>query len=258
MISSYYRPEKISDALDLLSDDQVKTIPMGGGTALDHYSSEPIAVVDLQKLGLNNLRSRGSVLEIGATVTLQNLFDHDSLQDALGRAIRQETSYNLRQVGTVAGTLVSSDGRSPFATAMLALDPTLILEPGEERISLGDLLALREGSLAGKLITQIELPLNVCLATRSVARTPADLPIVFAAVGLWPSGRTRISLGGYGEAPLLAMDGPGSEGMQAAARDAYSDSGDQWASADYRQDMAVLLVKRCAAELDIEIEHNNN
>lgn len=256
MISEYYRPRKISEALDLLSDDQVNAIPMGGGTALDHYSSEPVAVVDLQELGLDKLRARGSLLEIGATVTLQNLMEHESLQDSLKRAVRQETSYNLRQVGTIAGTLVSSDGRSPFTTAMLALDPTLILQPGEESISLGELLALRERSLSGKLITQIELSLNVRLATRSVVRTPADLPIVYVAVGSWPSGRTRIALGGFGKAPLLAMDGPEKEGMESAARNAYSSAGDQWASAEYRQEMAALLVKRCATELESEIENN--
>lgn len=257
MISEYYRPRKLSEALDLLSDDQVKAIPMGGGTALDHYSSKSVAVVDLQELGLDELHTRGSLLEIGATVTLQNLMEHDPLQDSLKRAVRQEASYNLRQVGTIAGTLVSSDGRSPFTTAMLALDPTLILQPGEEKISLGDLLALRERNLVGKLIVQIDLSLNVRLATRSIARTPADLPIVFAAVGSWPSGRTRIVLGGYGEAPLLAMDGPEKEGMETAARNAYGGAGDQWASAEYRQEMAALLVKRCATELESEIENND-
>jgi CO/xanthine dehydrogenase FAD-binding subunit len=256
VISEYYRPKKISEALDLLADDQVNAIAMGGGTALDHYSSGSIAVVDLQDLGLDNLHARGSVLEIGATVALQNLLDHDPLQDSLKIALRHETSYNLRQAGTVAGTLVASDGRSPFTTAMLALDPMLILQPGEERISLGDLLVLREGSLAGKLITQIELPLNVRLAVRSVARTPADLPIIYAAVGLWPSGRTRVALGGFGNAPILAMDGPEKEGIETAARSAYSLAGDQWASAEYRQEMAALLVNRCIAELESEIDKN--
>lgn len=254
MISDYFRPKEISDALKLLADDKIQAIPMGGGTALDHYSPEPVAVVDLQELGLNNLRSRGSILEIGATVTIQSLLDLDQLQDALKTAVRLEASYNLRQMATVAGTLVSADGRSSFTTAMLALDPTLILQPGEQEISLGDLFLKRDGILARKLITRIELSMNVRLAIQSVARTPADLPIVFAAVGLWPSGRARIALGGFGKAPMLAMDGPEKEGMEAAARNAYSNAGDQWASAAYRQDMAELLVRRCSAELESDID----
>lgn len=252
MISEYFRPKEISEALDLLVDDQIQAIPMGGGTALDHYSPAPVAVVDLQELGLNNLRARGSTLEIGATVTLQSLMDHDPLQDALKAALRQEASYNLRLMATVAGTLVSADGRSTLSTAMLALNPKLIMEPGEQEVSLGDVFTNREGILAGKLITRIELPMNVRLAIKSVARTPSDLPIVFAAVGLWPSGRTRIALGGYGQAPMLAMDGPEKEGMEAATLNAYSNAGDQWASAEYRQNMAELLVRRCIAELESE------
>jgi CO/xanthine dehydrogenase FAD-binding subunit len=254
VISEYFRPKEISEALDLLANEQIQAIPMGGGTALDHYSPEPVAVVDLQDLGLNNLRARGSMLEIGAAATLQSLIDHDPLQDALRIAVRREASHNLRQVATVAGTLVSADGRSAFTTAMLALDPTLILQPDEREVSLGDMLVKREGFLAGKLITRIDLSMNVRLATQSVARTPADLPIVFAAVGLWPSGRTRITLGGFGNAPMLAMDGPEKEGMETAARNAYSNAGDQWASAEYRQEMAKVLVRRCFAELESDID----
>ena len=257
MISKYFRPKELSEALDLLADDQIRAIPLGGGTALDHYSAKPVAVVDLQELGLNYLRARGSLLEIGATVTLQKLLDHDPLQDALKAAVRREASYNLRQMATVAGALVSADGRSSFATAMLALDSTLVLQPDEQKVSLGDLLAIRKGSLEGKLITRIELSMNVRLATQSVARTPADLPIVIVAVGLWPSGRTRIALGGFGSAPVLAMDGPEKDGMEAAARNAYSNAGDQWASDEYRREMAELLVRRCFTELESKNEYKS-
>jgi len=83
-----------------------------------------------------------------------------------------------------------------------------------------------------------------------VARSPADLPIVCAAVAKWPSGRTRVILGGYGESPLLAMDGPNPQGADIAARDAYREAGDQWASAEYRSDVAAKLTRRCIDEFE--------
>lgn len=250
MIVEYYRPKNLAEALALVADPKTKTVFMGGGSTIDRYNTEPFAVLDLQDLGLNTLQSKGNTLEIGATATLQALYEQSQIQTGLKNAIYREASINLRQVATVAGTLVASDGRSPFTTAMLAIDPSITLIPGEERINLGDLLALRDKNLNSKLITKIAMPLNVQLAYQYVARTPADLPIVCAAVARWPSGRTRVVLGGTGETPILALDGPESGGEQISAADAYSHVGDQWASAEYRQEMAQVLVKRCLSRLE--------
>ena len=171
------------------------------------------------------------------------------LAEAIYRAVRHETTFNLRQVATVAGTLVAADGRSPFATVMLALDARLTILPDEEAISLGDLLPFRFERLRHRLITKISIPASARLAYEYVARTPADQPIVCASVARWPSGRTRLSLGGYGSEPVLVMDGPEPGGVEIAARAAYSQAGDEWASAEYRAEMAVVLTNRCQAKL---------
>jgi CO/xanthine dehydrogenase FAD-binding subunit len=254
MIVEYFRPKNIPETLDLLSNPHIQTVLMGGGTAIERYGSEPIGVVDLQDVGLNDLSSRGKKLEIGATVTLQTLLEHNQIQDALKKTIHLEAGQNLRQVATVAGALVASDGRSPFTTAMLALDASLTSEPGDEQVSLGNMLALRQESLENRLITKITLGLNAQFAYEYVARTPADRPIACAAVAVWPSGRTRVALGGYGSAPLLAMDGPEKDGAEETVRDAYSLASDQWAAAEYRQETVVVLVRRCLANLDTEIK----
>jgi CO/xanthine dehydrogenase FAD-binding subunit len=250
MIVEYYRPKNIAETLNMLANTQINTILMGGGTAIDRYSTEPFAVLDLQDVGLDNIQVRGSVLEIGATATLQSLFEHSDIQEALRKSIYREATQNLRQVATVAGTLIASDGRSPFTTALYALDASLTMIPDEEKIQLGSLLPLRKNNLANRLVTKVTIPLNVRLAYEYVARTPADLPIVCAAVAVWPSDRTRVVLGGFGEGAVLAMDGPDREGAEIAAGDSYSHADDQWASASYRQEMAKVLVKRCLANLD--------
>ncbi len=249
MIVEYYRPKDIAETLNLLANTQINTVLMGGGTAIDRYSIEPFAVLDLQDVGLSSIQVRGSVLEIGATATLQSLFENSEIQEALRKSIYREAAQNLRQVATVAGTLIASDGRSPFTTALYALDASLTMIPDDEKIQLGSLLPLRKKNLTNRLVTKITIPLNVRLAYEYVARTPADLPIVCAAVAVWPSGRTRVVLGGFGEVPILAMDGPDREGAEIAAGGAYSHADDQWASASYRQEMAKVLVKRCLANL---------
>lgn len=248
MIIEYHRPNTLEEALSLLARSDVKTLPLGGGTRLNQPSQERFAVVDLQTLGLNMLERRGNTWALGAMLTLQALLESPGISPALEVAIRQEASYNLRQVATLAGTLVSADGRSPFATILLALDALLELKSvatPSEWISLGDFLPVRAQRLSGRLITNVTLPSNARLAYESVARTPVDLPIVCAALAQWPSGRVRLAIGGFGDAPALAFDGPESGGLEVAARDVFTGAGDEWASAEYRQDVAATLAKRC-------------
>jgi len=247
MIVEYHRPEKIEEALALIARQEPLTVPLGGGSALNRLAESSLAVADLQMLGLDSMRTRGNTLLLGATVRLEQLLQAPELPLAFRKVIQHEASYNLRQVATVAGSLVVADGRSPFATAALALDATVSVLPGEEELSLGDLLPVRTERLRGCLITQVTLPLNASLGYEYVARTPADRPIVAVAVARWPSGRTRIALGGYGSAPLLAMDGPEANGAEIAVEDAFSQAGDQWASAAYRQSAGATLVQRILA-----------
>jgi CO/xanthine dehydrogenase FAD-binding subunit len=250
MIIEYHRPTTLEEALELLRRPEPTSLPLGGGSVLNRPDARPLAAVDLQALGLDTYGLRGNTLELGATLTLQALLEAGAGMPALNAAILHEATHNLRQVATVAGTLVAADGRSPFTTALLALDATLTLQPGDEAFSLGDLLPLRDERLPRRLITQVIIPANARLAYEYVARTPADRPIVCVAAAQWPSGRTRLAVGGFGAAPRLAFDGTESEGAALAARSACSQGQDAWASAEYRQEVAQVLAQRCISSLE--------
>jgi len=248
MIKEYYRPQNLEEAIQLLA--QTDTLPLGGGTLLSKPGPAPVKVVDLQALGLNTIQKKGNNLEIGATVTLQQLLESDFVTKALKTALKLEAPLNMRNAATVAGTLVAADGRSTFVTILQALDAKVTVTSGQSSvISVGDFLPLRPENLQGKLIVSIEIPMNVKLAFETVARTPGDKPIVCAALVQWPSGRTRLALGGYGKAPLLAMDGTEAEGVEAAARNAFHEATDEWASAEYRTDVAAMLANRCITSI---------
>ena len=246
MITTYHRPKTLDEALTLLT--QTNRIPLGGGTLLSRSAPDAVEAVDLQALRLDSINRNGNTLEVGATVTLQELLESEHSPEALKTALRLEAPLNIRNAATVAGTLVSCDGRSTFATALLALDSKLELRRSTEEsqvISIGDFLPLRPRAL----ITSITMPLNAKLAFEYVSRTPADKPIVCAALAQWNSGRTRLVLGGYGKNPLLAMDGTEADGLETAARNAFHESTDEWASAEYRMDVAATLAKRCLGSL---------
>jgi CO/xanthine dehydrogenase FAD-binding subunit len=252
MITQYLRPKTLQEAFELLSHADVH--PLGGGTVLSRPTGESFTVVDLQALGLDHLSKSGDKLEIGATTSLQSLLESAYIPEALKTALLLETPLNLRNLATVAGTLITCDGRSPFAVVMLALDAKLTFMPGNEQITLGNFLPIRirvEGVSPissippHKLITKIEIPLNTRLAFETVARTPADKPIVCASLAQWPSGRNRLALGGYGHSPALAVDGNAPNDLEASARNAFAEAGDAWASKEYRQEIAAVLAKRC-------------
>jgi CO/xanthine dehydrogenase FAD-binding subunit len=132
----------------------------------------------------------------------------------------------------------------------MALDARLVWLPGNQEISLGDWMPLRMERRPGKLIVEVAIPANVKVWYESVARTPEDLPIVMVAAALWPSGRTRVVVGGYGKAPLLAMDGTEVGGAAAAVRNALSQAEDAWASAAYRQETGGVLIQRSLKKIE--------
>ena len=253
MIVEYQRPKTIPEALTLLARDQPVSYPLGGGTYLNRGMERQYAVVDLQELGLATISKAGNQLNLGATLTLQQLLAYKGLPDDIYASIKHEATYNIRQMATIAGTLVTVNGRSPFATCMLAVDASLeILELNASpiQVRLGDWLPVRAETKPGMLITKISFPLNASVAYEYIARSPADQPIVCTAIARWTSGRTRLALGGWGKAPILALDGPDSGGIEIAGRNAYSHAEDEWAGAEYRLEMAGVLAARCLQRLN--------
>lgn len=240
MITAYHRPQTLDEALELLS--RPNTQPLGGGTLLSHHDSNPVEAVDLQSLGLDSISHKGNDLELGATLTLQRLLESEVCPAALKVALKLEAPINIRNAATLAGTLVAADGRSTFAVSLLSLDAKItVISHQLSVISIGEFLLTHPHGL----ITQIAIPLNAKFTFEYVSKTPADTPLICAALTQWNSGRTRLALGGYGKTPLLAMDGTEVDGLDIAARNAYHEANDEWASAEYRMDVAATLAKRC-------------
>lgn len=253
MITAYHRPKTLDEALTLLAQPNI--LPLGGGTLLSQArastapaaplsATDSIEVVDLQYLGLDTIKKNGNNLELGATLTLQALLESEHCPDALKSALKLEAPLNIRNSATIAGTLVACDGRSTFASVLLAMDAKLDIRYSKDdsRVAnIGDFLPLRPRGL----ITSITIPLNVKLAFEYVSKTPADKPLVCVALAQWNLGRTRLAVGGYGKSPMLAMDGTEAGGIEVAAKNAFHEATDEWASAEYRMDVASTLAKRC-------------
>jgi CO/xanthine dehydrogenase FAD-binding subunit len=257
----YHRPKSLQQALELLG----RARPLGGGTALTPHRTELTGVLDLQDLDLAGIEPGDGRLLIGGTLRLQALAEGiPGLPPALAQVCRQEAGWNLRNQATVAGCVVTGDGRSPLLAALLALDARIHLEPGGEQIPIEEFLVRRPGAADGRLIVALGLPLAAQLVYEGVARSPADRPLVCAAVSRLapaPEGEWRVVLGGYGDRPIrvetaeAALSGNGAASLEAlasaeqAAASAYSIAADAWASAEYRAAVAGVLVRRRAQAL---------
>lgn len=250
MIGEYYRPSSVQEAVALLMDKERALRPMGGGTSLSRQQEGQFGVVDLQNVDLDTLEKRGQNITCGAMVRLGALMAHPDIHPEIQRAIKIDANENIRNAATLGGWLVSGDGRSILTTVLLALDASLTWEPGNKHVTLGDWLPLRNQEPHGVLITDVEWALGPYLVFEYVARSPKDRPILILAAAQWRSGRTRIALGGYGESPIIAMDGPGENGADLASRDAYYEAEDQWATALYRREVAANLALRCLERIN--------
>ncbi|MFU8826039.1 MAG: FAD binding domain-containing protein [Brevefilum sp.] len=250
MIGKYFRPNSVEEALALLTEDGKDRRPMGGGTSLSRKQAGGFDVVDLQETGMADIKENSQGIMVGAMVRLSTLMAHEKAHLEIGRAIRIDASENIRNIATLGGWLVSGEGRSVLTTVLLALDAKLTWAPGEVQVGLGDWLPLRGQNQPGVLLTEIGWKTGSQLTFEYVARSPKDQPIIIVAVARWGSGRTRVALGGFGQAPIIAMDGIGSDGVDIASRDAYFEAEDQWASAEYRREVAAKLALRCIMRLD--------
>src|SRR3990172_1855176 len=142
----YHRPKSLAEALALLERGR----PLAGGTSLTAERARVSGVVDLQGLSLDSLEITAAEVIAGATLTLEAFAQGCEIEaPALAEAARREAAHNLRNMATVAGTLVAADGRSPLATVLIAAKAQLTLEPGAESAPLDRLLERREGVRAG-------------------------------------------------------------------------------------------------------------
>ncbi len=254
---NYHRPKTIKETLALME----KGVPLAGGTALTPQRYDVDAVIDLQDLKLDELKVGKSKIRIGATVKLQALIKaQDDIPQALAQACRQEAALNIRNAATIGGAVMTGDGRSPLLTALLALDASVITEPGKNSEPLEKLLEKRDERRKPRLIVALEMMRPKRMVYEQVSRSPADRPLVCLAVAEYLSsqGESHVvaAIGGCGERPirLTKMEDALEKGASlteaaALAEKAYSGAGDAFASAAYRAEIAGVLARRLLTEV---------
>lgn len=244
MIQEYQRPNNLQEALKLLNRISPRSIPLGGGSGISRMTfTEPIAVIDLQNLMLDQMEKREARVSIGSTAKLQSIADWDGVPTFLREAILKDANANLRNVATLGGSLIRLTGKSRMACVLLAADCHLMWEPGGMDISLGDWIALGKTSTRYRLMTGIYFDNPQSVTMEEVTQTPGGIPLVSVCMARWKTGRIRIVVSEASRMPDLLCDGKGIENVKNAIN-ARSHISSKYTSSIYQKTTISTLIQR--------------
>lgn len=254
-VNTVHQPNNLDEAVELVN---AETRPLYGGVALHREAPGDVtAVVNLEKLGLNQGRVENGHIMLGSMLSLEAarhacLKIAEDLPNAslLAEMLRQEAPLTLRNTMTLGDVLIERKVNSVVLTALTAVDATVQLK--DEAISLEDWLAADEEVVRPALITEIHIPKgsnSARHAYQKVSRTPADDPIV-AAIAYVEAESIRVALCGVADYPVTiatvteALLNDGVTLHEALELLNLNPTGDHWGSAEYRTAMGRLMAHR--------------
>ncbi len=246
----YARADDVDHALELLAEPDAKVL--AGGQSLIPVMklriARPSLVVDVSRLELRGVEERAGELHIGPLTTWAELagFTRAGLE-AIAECAQGIGDVQVRNLGTIGGSVVHADPASDMPAVLLALGARLeVRSPeGSRELSVADtLLGPFTTSLGPQdLVTDIVVPVPVAgsgSAYASVEHPASGFALAGAAALVTPDGE-RVALTGVAATPFVL------DAAQRAAVSQASIFGDRFASEEYRRELAVVVSERALA-----------
>jgi aerobic carbon-monoxide dehydrogenase medium subunit len=264
----YKRPTSLDEAIGLLAEDG-DTRPLAGGHSLLPMMklrlAEPAALVDIGRIpGLDGIEVAGEELRIGALATHASVAASELVRERCRVLAATAEGIGDRQVrnrGTIGGSLAHADPGADYPTVVTALGATVVVRgPGGEREVLADDFFTGVFTTAleqGELVTAVRVR-GVESAAYVKHRHPASgYAVAGVAVVLRPEA-ARIVVGGVTGTPVRATEAeqameigiaPVDEAAIAAVAEKVPSAlsgalSDTYASGEYRVHLAQVLAKR--------------
>ncbi|HEV2766335.1 MAG TPA: FAD binding domain-containing protein [Acidimicrobiales bacterium] len=268
----YRRAGSVDEAVRLLAEHGDDARLLAGGhsllPALRLRQVAPAVLVDVGRLSeLAYVRDRGDHLAVGALIRhcdLERSAAVAAQAPLVGHAAGLVGDPQVRNRGTLGGSLAHADPAADLAVAVVALGATLVARgpAGDREIAAADFFVDRHRSaLAGdEMLTEVRLPkaAGVPWAYQRVSRRAQDwATVAVAAVGAMSgSEQVTVALAGMGPVPLRASAveqalaaGEPVAGAAAAADEGTAPRSDVLAGAGYRRHLARVLVRRTLESL---------
>jgi aerobic carbon-monoxide dehydrogenase medium subunit len=222
---AYHAPETVADAVALLREYGDDAKPLAGGQSLVPLLALRLTrfghLVDLNRIPeLEGLRRDNGALEVGA-MTRQATVEHTAeaaVVPLLARAVPLIGHFQIRNRGTIGGSLAHADPASELPAVALALDAELVAAgPGGVRVIPARDFFVSTWTTAldtAEVLTAVRFPVGSGRggwAIEEFARRSGDFAVTGAAcaLALGDDGRVAragIALLGMGSTPLRATD----------------------------------------------------
>jgi carbon-monoxide dehydrogenase medium subunit len=271
----YHAPESVADVTALLAEHGDDAKVLAGGQSLVPLLAMRLTrfphIIDLNRVGeLRGIEQQNGTLTIRA-MTRQSVAEHDSLVAAaaplVAAALPMIGHFQIRNRGTVGGSIAHADPASELPAVALALDAELEAASanGTRRVPAAEFF---DGTWTTTLepeevLTAAHFPMwegRCGFVVDEIARRAGDFALagVVCAVAVDGTGavnRSAIGLFGMGPTPVRAREAEAAlSGSTAGAADlaevarlaveACSPSDDVHASAEYRTHVGAHLVQR--------------
>jgi carbon-monoxide dehydrogenase medium subunit len=271
----YVAARSVDEALELMAQHGEEGKILAGGhsliPAMKLRLSSPRTLIDLGTVpSLRGIRIDDGHLVIGALTVHADIASSDLVRKhmpGLAEAASVIGDMQVRNRGTIGGSVAHADPGADFPVILTALNASFVVQAatGSRTIAVDDFFTdfFTTAMNANEILTEIRVPLPPAGAGTAYAKLPhpASGYVVVSAGALiarQPSGScatARIAIGGLGSTPIRAkateseLQGKAltPQIIAAAAAPAAENTDpveDSYASAEYKQHMATVYVRR--------------
>jgi carbon-monoxide dehydrogenase medium subunit len=270
----YESPRELNDVLALLASHEDAKLLAGGHSLLPAMKlrlAAPALLVDLSRVtGLSYIKENGGTVRIGAMTTHADVASSSLLHKSsplLSQTACEIGDVQVRNRGTLGGSLAHADPAADYPAAILALDADIVAmsKRGERIIPARDFFTgLFATALApDEVITEVRVPVTAPAATayKKFAHPASGMAVVgvavvvkarAAAIDSAAIGITGVAQFAYRAAAVeKALAGKPASAIAAAcdfAADAGDVLGDYFASVEYRSHLARVFTRRALEE----------
>ena len=271
----YFAPGTLEEALELLAQHGPDAKVLAGGQSLMPMMNlrlvRPAVVIDVNRIeGLSGVSAADGTVTIGALTRQRDLERSDAIRGAfpmMTAAISHIGHFQIRNRGTIGGSLAHADPAAELPAICTALDAELVLADsnGTQTIAASKfVVAPLITSLAPEqLLTEIRLPMlgdDWRWGFREVSRREGDFALVGSVAMLRTDGNdvcqeARITMFAVGDGPVRmsaaeqslvgrVVDDAARREAAALVSEAVTPGSDIHASSEYRKEVSAVMARR--------------
>lgn len=262
----YARPESLSEAIRLLTEDDGARALAGGQTLVNVMKARagsPDALIDLalvEELRGIELSSDG-MLEVGAMTTYTEIMESGDARSRpiLGEVCAQIADVQVRNRGTIGGNICTSDPTNHLPPLLAAIGAEMVIRgaDGDRTVAAADFFlgVYMTAVSTGELLTKIRIRPGrsdgfaaITLGVEGTCVASAAASIDSAAASI--DGGVTVALGCVDAVPVVLRPASAdADAVRAAVQAAEFDPpADVHASSEYRRHLVEILAVRAVAQ----------